>query len=367
MAESANIREDRVARPSVIDGFTNLPIDVSPEAFMEQSNADIQALTDTATSPEDIASAAAAEAAGTSYATAAAQLAPVTTTYQAPSALTTNNAFEAFRAKFQALGLGAMADSLLELSKSPTAPETDAGWYSALQATDQYKQRFGNTNAARMANGLMPLTEASMITAENNIRDTLRTYGLPQGFYDNPSDLADFISRGFSANEVGDAVGAWQNIAKNQDPQVLQQLAQEYGIGVGEITAHLMDPVKAEPVISAIAQKGTLAAAAAASGYKDILGAAQMAQELGAQQLSYQKQAAAFGQSQQLANQVGNLANIYGGTYTTQQGLQEALGGPGGTEAATERKRLETLQLGSFGGSAGAGKGSLMGTEAGMQ
>jgi hypothetical protein len=280
--------------------------------------------------------------------------------------LVSKNAYDAFRARFQALGLGALADSLLELSKSPTAPETDAGWYAALQATEPYKQRFGNTNAARMANGLMPLNEASMITAENNIRDTLRTYGLPQGFYDNPSDLADFVSRGFSANEVGDAVGAWQNLAKNQDPQVLQQLSQQYGIGIGEITAHLMDPVKAEPVISSIAQKGTLAAAAAASGYKDILGAAQMAQQLGAQQLSYQKQAAAFGQAQQLTDQVGKLANIYGGTYTTEQGLQEALGGPAGTEAATERKRLETQQLSSFGGSAGAGKGSLMGTEAGL-
>jgi hypothetical protein len=205
-----------------------------------------------------------------------------------------------------------------------------------------------------------------MIKTENNIRDTLRTYGLPTGFYDNPSDLADFVSRGFSANEVGDAVGAWQNLAKNQDPQVLQQLSQQYGVGIGEITAHLMDPVAAEPVISAIAQKGTLAAAAAASGYKDILGAAQMAQQLGAQQLSYQKQAAAFGQAQQLADQAGKLANIYGGTYTTEQGLQESLGGPAGTEAAMARQRLSTQEISAFGGSAGAGKGSLMGTEAGM-
>ena len=366
MAESANIREDRVARPVLTDGFADLPIDVSPEAFIAQSDADTKALIDAGTSPESIASAAAAEAAGTAAATSASQLLPTTTTYQLPSALTTNNAFEAFRARFQALGLGSLADSLLELSKSPIAPETDAGWYSALQATEPYKQRFGNTNAARLTNGLMPLTEADMIRTENNIRDTLRTYGLPKGFYDNPSDLADFVSRGFSANEVGDAVGAWQNLAKNQDPQVLQQLSQQYGIGIGEITAHLMDPVAAEPVISSIAQKGTLAAAAAAAGYKDILGAAQMAQQLGAQQLSYQKQAAAFGQAQQFADQAGKLANIYGGTYTTEQGLQEALGGPAGTEAAMARQRLATQETSTFGGSAGAGKGSLMGTEAGQ-
>lgn len=282
-------------------------------------------------------------------------------TYQLPSTSTgATSAFETFLSQFRAMGLGDLANTLLELSKSPNAPQTGAGYYQALLGTPEYKARFGNTNAARAAAGLPMLTESAIMTAENNLRDTMRAYNMPAGFYDQPSDFADFISRGFSANEVGDAVRAWQDVAKQQDPAILAQLAQNYGIGIGDITAHLMDPVKAEPIISAIAQKGTTAAAAAAAGYKDIIGAAQLANAIAPANMSYTDKANALAKANLLGQQTQGLNQRFAPyAYSGEQAMQTAFGGPQSAQAANALSRLVGQEENLFQGGAGTQAGSL--------
>ena len=290
--------------------------------------------------------------ANTTTAPAAAQTASSTT---APAGAT--SAFDAFRSQFQALGLGSLADSLLSLSTSVNAPTTASGYYQALLATPEYKARFGDTNAMRQANGLPMLSEGQILTAEQNISDTMRAAGLPAGFYDQPSDFQQFIALDKSAAEVGDIVQAYQNVAKTVNPDVSNALQSYYGIGLGGVTAALMDPTKAQPILNALAQKGTTAAAAANAGIQDIQGAAQVANTMGAGSLTYAKQAQAFQQANLLNQQAGTLSNIYGpayGNYNTAQGLQEALSGPDAAAAAATRQRLTTAEESAFGGSAGA-------------
>jgi hypothetical protein len=273
------------------------------------------------------------------------------------STATAANAFDVFRQKFQAAGLGSLADSLLSLSTSPQAPTTASGYYAALLQTPEYQKRFGDTNAMRVKNGLPMLSEGQILTAEQNITDTLRNAGMPAGFYDQPQDLQQFIALDKSAAEVGDIVQAYQNVAQNVNPDVANALQTYYGIGTSGIAAALMDPTKAQPILNALAQKGTVGAAAAQAGMTDIQGASQVANALGAGSLSYAKQAQAFQQANLLNQQAGTLSNIYGpayGNYNTAQGLQEALSGPNAVEAAATRQRLTTAEESAFGGSAGA-------------
>ena len=269
-----------------------------------------------------------------------------------------SSAFDDFRSKFQAIGLGSLADSLLTLSTSVNAPTTSSGYYAALLQTPEYKARFGDTNAMRQKNGLPMLSEGQILTAEQNITDTLRNAGIPAGFYDQPQDLQQFIALDKSAAEVGDIVSAYQDLAKQVDPTITNALQTYYGVDLGGVTAALMDPTKAQPILNALTQKGTTAAAAASGGFQDITGAAQVANSMGAGALSYAKQAQAFAQAQQTGQQVGTLSNIYGsaygGTYSTGQGLQEALGGPEAVQAQQLRQRLATQEMSAFGGSAGA-------------
>lgn len=287
----------------------------------------------------------------------AAATAAATTTAAQTQQTQASNSYDAFRQKFQNIGLGSLADALLGQVTSPNAPTTASGWYSALLATPEYKARFGNTNAMRTANGLPQLQEVDIMKAEQNISDTLRNMGLPPGFYDQPSDFQQFIALDKSAAEVGDIVQAYQDIAKQTDPTIKAQLQTYYGLDTSAIAAYLMDPTKAQPALNALTQKGITAAAAASSGAPDIAGMTQVAGGLGAGSLSYAKQAQAFAQAQQFNQQIGTLANIYGnayGNYNTAQGLQEALSGPEAVQAANTRQRLTTAEESQFGGSAGA-------------
>ena len=361
---------------TVIATYPAAPVSASKIAQVEAAQTPVQN-TSTLTSGQVATEAAAASqqilannAAGTSTPltaglTGQAPTAAATTT--TPAAPQTGNsttassgatsAFDAFRSQFQALGLGSLADSLLSLSTSVNAPTTASGYYQALLATPEYKARFGDTNAMRQANGLPMLSEAQILTAEQNISDTMRAAGLPAGFYDQPSDFQQFIALDKSAAEVGDIVQAYQNIAKTVNPDVSSALQTYYGIGLGGVTAALMDPAKAQPILNALAQKGTTAAAAANAGIQDIQGAAQVANTMGAGSLTYAKQAQAFQQANLLNQQAGTLSNIYGtpyGTYNTAQGLQEALSGPDAAAAAATRQRLTTAEESAFGGSAGA-------------
>jgi LysM repeat protein len=281
-----------------------------------------------------------------------------TLTAQQAQQAASSDAFAAFRAKFDAIGMSSLADALLSKVTAPDAPTNASGWYSALLATPEYKTRFGDTNAMRLKNGLPMLTEGEILTAEKNIGDTLRNAGMPAGFYDQPQDFQQFIAYDKSAAEVGSIVNAYQDMAKQIDPNIRASLQTYYGLNDAAIASYLMDPAKAQPVLNAITAKGTTAAAAASAGIQDIAGAAQVAGGLGAGTLDYAKQAQAFAQAQQLNQQVSPLSNIYGkqlgSTYSTAQGLQEAFQGPEQVQAQQQRQRLAAMETAQFGGSAGA-------------
>ncbi|NBU93553.1 MAG: hypothetical protein EBS18_03210, partial [Actinobacteria bacterium] len=167
-----------------------------------------------------------------------------------------------------------------------------------------------------------------------------------------------------SASELADRIQAAQTAVQLTDPTLRQQLKDYYGLDTSATTAYLLDPTKGEQILNQLASKNTAAIAAATAGYD--VGAAQAAQQLGAGELSYGKQAQAFATSKQLGQEAGILANIYGGKYNTAQGMQEAFGGAGSSTAAAERERLSKLETAAFSGSAGAGKGSLGVEETGV-
>jgi hypothetical protein len=185
----------------------------------------------------------------------------------------------------------------------------------------------------------------------------MQSYNLPAGFYDSPSDYQNFIANDLSASELADRVEAARAAVNVTNPELKQQLQDYYGLGTGALTAYMLDSAKGQDLLNNLAGKNTSAIAAAAQGFD--VGMGNVAQQLGAGDLSFAKQTAALGQAKQYGEQVGKLSNIYGGQYTTAQGLQEALGGPTAAAAEKERLRLKGLQESSFSGSSGADKSSL--------
>jgi len=289
---------------------------------------------------------------------------PLTALPETKDTTATQGAFDKFKATLVAEGLGDLADDLTSLIKSENAPTTSEGYYLALTQTPTYQKRFGETNTARIKNGLQPLSEGEIMKLESGYKQIMQSYGLPAGFYDSPEDYKTFITNDLSASELADRVQAAQSAVQLTDPTLRQQLKDYYGLDTAATTAYLLDPTKGEQILNQLASKNTAALAAATAGYD--VGAAQVAQQLGAGELSYAKQAQAFEQSKNLAQETGTLANIYGGKYNTAQGLQEAFGGAGASAAAAERQRLSGLETSAFSGSAGASKGSLGVEETGI-
>jgi hypothetical protein len=289
------------------------------------------------------------------------QAAPVVTPVDTTA---TQSAFDKFKSALEVQGLGALADDVVSLVKSENAPTTSEGYYLALTKTPAYKERFGDVNAMRVKNGLTALNEGEIMGLEKGYQQILKSYGLPAGFYDNPKDYQQFIANDLSASELADRVQAAQSAVQLTDPALRQQLKDYYGLDTAATTAYLLDPTKGEQILNQLASKNTAAIAAATAGYD--VGAAQAAQQLGAGELAFNKQAQAFATSQQLGQQAGKLADIYGGNYNTAQGMQEAFGGAGSVQAQQERERLSKLETAAFSGSAGASKGSLGADELGV-
>src|SRR5947209_6169756 len=83
-------------------------------------------------------------------------------------------------------GLTSLAPHLQNRNRDDdTAPDTLA---LARSKTQAYKVRFAG-NAERVKNGLPELNPAQYIGLEEQYQNVLRSYGLPAGFYDKPTDF----------------------------------------------------------------------------------------------------------------------------------------------------------------------------------
>lgn len=271
------------------------------------------------------------------------------------------SAFAQFKNLLDSWGLSDLAGWATSLYQSENAPTSFNEFYLQLKQQPVYVERFGKTNDQRIKSGLPALSEASIMGLETQYKKTLASYGLPASFYDQPADFQKFIVNDLSASEVADRVQAADAFVKMKDPTIRQQLSQFYGIGDGALVAAQLDPTRGQQIIEQLAAKQTAAIAAGTAG----LGVreAQQAQEAGAGNMSFSQQAQAFGQAAQTAQLGSNLSAIYaaqgGPQYGTEQAVSEAFNGATAFQDQEKRKRLAKMEEGTFGGSSGAGAGSL--------
>lgn len=115
-----------------------------------------------------------------------------------------------------------------------------------LQDTPEWKQRFAG-NEVRKQKGLPVLSPADYIATEEQYRNVLQSYGLPQGFYDQHSDFADFIGNDISPSEISQRAKVAYDQYLNTDP-THQALWNQY-FGPGDAIAGILDPEKATQVI----------------------------------------------------------------------------------------------------------------------
>jgi len=269
------------------------------------------------------------------------------------------NAITTMQALFAKYGMTDLANSIvagaqkgyssdamnLAMQSKPSDPSLQ-GLY------DAYSKRFAG-NLAREAKGLPPLSPNQYISTEDAYRKILSV--LPKGFYDSPSNFADFIGNNIDPSQLQERVSAAQKAIDDTDPYYKQALQEMYGLDPSHMIAHLLDPTAAAPLIERQAKAAEYGAAALRQG----LSQAPVSQ--------YEQYASGVGtgvnaeagmaQVAAITPGLTTLGQISGDQYSQDTAQQEVFGGL--ASARRKREQLSQQEQERFTGRSNVDSGSL--------
>lgn len=221
-----------------------------------------------------------------------------------------------------------------------------------LQETDAWKRRFSGNEKLR-ANGLPVLSVAEYLATERTYAQILKNYGLPQGFYDDPSDFGDFIGLGVAPAELEDRMRSYSDLVNRDDPAVKAQL-RAMGMNDGDLLAFYIDPERANPLIQRKYKATLIGAAARRTG---LTPDSAYAERLAGMGITEQQAQAGYAVISESLDDVERLGEIYGLDYSQRDFEAEVF--EGDATATRKRKRLASQERAAFSGSSGVGQGSL--------
>ena len=292
-------------------------------------------------------------------------------TTAADTAANQQNAITFLTSTFNDMGLGGeIASAVTKLVQQGYTADTIQMIAQDPKSNDPlsvaFQARFP-ANAARMDAGLPVLSPSEYINTERSYAQVLQAYGLPSSFATNKDIFTKLLTSDVSPTELNSRVSTAKQVIDNTDPLVTQQLQAFYGLSQGDMIAHVLDPAVATPIIEKQVSASQVGAEAARAGGNINQATAENLSSLGVTQAQAQQGFQNIAQSQQGMQELATRYNAYGPAGQVGQQLQAAtFNTTGAADATAELNRLKQQEVGQFSGSSGAGKGSLMGTEAGM-
>lgn len=260
------------------------------------------------------------------------------------------SAFDIMRQMLEQYGLGSLVGQLQNIVLSGITDQNQISLQ--LQQTAEWKTRFAGNEILRQK-GLPVLDVAQYLSVESSYAQVLKNYGLPAGFYDDPSDFSSWIGNSVSANEIQQRAQMYSDLARREDPAVTEQL-RAMGLNDGDILAHLMDPTRALPLLQQKVQTALIGGAARRAGLTPDTSFAQHLADLG---VSEQQAAQGFGQIAAELVPTQKLGQIYNDAISQADLESEVFDGNG--QVTARKKRLASRERAAFSGSGGVGQGSL--------
>jgi hypothetical protein len=199
------------------------------------------------------------------------------------------------------------------------------------------------------------------LRSEEAYRATLKDAGLPSGFYDSADDFAGFISQDTSPAEIKTRADAAARAVNNADPAYTKALRDIYGIDEGMMTAFMLDPDRALPLVEKQAKAVEFGTAAVKQGLQATTMGEQFAQRGPATGYSADQGYSAIAG---LLPTAQNLGQIYGQTYDQATAEQEVFGGL--ESAKRKRQKLGEMETSTFSGQSGLSAGSLKSSKSGQ-
>ena len=287
---------------------------------------------------------------------------------------TDRSAGESAAEMFRAAGLDpAFVNSLMGVIDNIYATNIDpqAGQIlNAIYNSDAYKTRFAGNEAIRkrMADGQgrpgdRLLSPKEYIDAENTYRTILQDAGMPEGYYDTPSDFNDLIANSVSAAEFKSRVDTAFDALNNADQFTVDALQRYYGLSNSDLAAYLLDPTKATPILEGKQMRGAFGLNSRTELQK-IYEASQVGGAAGRQGLGVDMamseeivNAGKAGQAEEAFAQAGaandslkRLGSIYGEPMDFKDLVKESLNLAGGVESGKKRRKFASKERAAFSG-----------------
>jgi hypothetical protein len=264
------------------------------------------------------------------------------------------NWIEELKAQYDAAGLGALGNRVVEFVQQGFDPETID---FKIRETPEFKLRFPG-NEARKKAGLPVLSLDEYVALENAYQSVFRESGFAKGFYDSKDDFTRFIESDISPQELKQRVDIASMSIDNADPYFVDSLQRLYGIPKADMVAYALDPERALPFITRQVQAAQFGGEAARQGLQIDRNLAETYTGLGVTQTQARQ---GFEQVAGVLPVAQKLSQITAGSQPF--GMEQAASAVfGGEQSAAYKKQLQDLsqqEQSRFAGQAGVGRGSL--------
>jgi hypothetical protein len=251
------------------------------------------------------------------------------------------DAYVALLSVFKQYGLDTLAPKILDYIQQGYSADTLS---YLLQQTPEFKQRFAG-NEARAKAGLPVLSPADYLSTESAYRQIMQQAGLPQGFYDQPSDFASWIGADVAPTEVKSRVDLATQYTQGLDQSMKDALLQYHGLNESDVAAYFLDQKRALPLL----QKQSNAIQIGAAGIRQGLGvSAADADYWAGRGVTPDQAQQGFGQAAQVLPTAERLGKIYGSGYSQNTAEREFLGDQ--ADARAQRLKLAQQEQENFAG-----------------
>jgi len=258
--------------------------------------------------------------------------------------------------KLKDYGLDSLTPFVYQLIGEEKLTNTsDDAFVSLIKDQPEYKTRFSG-NAARVKSGYTELMPSTYLKLEQSFKDTLKSNGLPENFYDQNSDFTKWIEGDVSPSEIQQRIELGYNAVANADPEVKRQMKELYGVSDADLAAYFLDPTSAKPIIETKkiirqAQAANIAARAVEQGGVSLASeeAKTLYEDLASRGFSPAEIMAAF----QDVGKLGELkTTLSGETALSQQDIIKAEFGidTGSTLELEKRRRRRVAEFAGGGG-----------------
>lgn len=262
------------------------------------------------------------------------------------------DAYELLNNLFGSYGLQSLGGKIFEYIQNGYSADTIG---ILLQDTPEYKQRFAG-NDMRKQKGLPVLSPAEYLSVESSYRQLMRQAGLPEGFYDQPSDFSDFIGKDIAPTEVKTRIDLASQATALAQPAYKEALQKMYGLTDSQLTAYFLDEDKALPILQRQAAAATIGAEALKRG----LTISDQTENYALGGVTQQQAAQAYGQIAQQLPDYTAFAHSFG-EQVSQSDFEQAFFGGGAAGQEDPTHKLERLASWNRARAQGASGGAASG------